>query len=290
MWLVYALISSFFFGIRGILYQWTSQRPIDRNLVLIGVYVTGTIVSLAMSFIIDQSWTAAAWVGILMGFFSFTANGAMYRAFAEGKTSVVAVFISLPPVVVVIIAYFLWNETLNLFQTAAFIVILSGIILIRYSNEISLHNLQGVHWALLAMLTFGFTDLSSKQAMLLEADIFPVLTVMYAIGTILFYTAWIKGRRAPVMNQPRIAMPLPWKRGKTFLWGMLVGLTNILGMIFILLSFSIGLTGLVSAVIALNVLYILFYARLFLKEKFSVKETIGIGLSIVGVIILHLTA
>ncbi len=43
MWFAYAIWAAFFFGLRGILYQWTSQRSIDRNLMFIGVYISSTI-------------------------------------------------------------------------------------------------------------------------------------------------------------------------------------------------------------------------------------------------------
>ena len=47
MWLLFAGFSAIAFGLRGILYHWTSQKPINRNLMLLGVFSTGVILSLA---------------------------------------------------------------------------------------------------------------------------------------------------------------------------------------------------------------------------------------------------
>lgn len=283
MWLVLAILSVFCFGLRGIFYQWTSQKQVDRNLLLLGVFITGMIVTFVLMIITQQPFTSASNIGVIMGFFSFTANAAMYRGFAVGKASVVAIIISLPPLVVVTLAYFLWGETLNLWQGIAFVVILTGIIFIRYSSELSLQNLKGVQWALLAMIGFGFTDLSAKQAMLWDAHIFPTLFLVFTTGTTCFFFVWLKNRK-----NNRNLSATQWSPQRTFFWGMTIGLTNVSGMTLILPAFDLGVTGLVSAVVAMNVLLILFYLRIFLKNKFNTREIIGISMALGGIVILHL--
>jgi drug/metabolite transporter (DMT)-like permease len=314
MWLLFAASSAVCFGFRGILYQWTSRQPIDRNLLLLGVYLSGTIIALVSNVPMKQPWSSGALIGILMGLFSFSANAAMYKGFAVGKASLIAVLTALPPVVVVILAYTLWHERLNGLQTASFAVIVAGMLLIRYSNDISLSNLQGAGWGLLAMITFALTDLMSKQATLLGASTLPALIMMYATGSLLFLAAWLLGLRKaigrtgqePALSaetaEAELAAParavaeqssagnngMRWTKPRTLLWGMVVGLTNITGMMFALPAFRLGVTGLVSAVLALNVLLILLYARVMLKEKFSRLEKGGLALAFIGILILRL--
>lgn len=321
MWLAYASLAAVCFGFRGILYQWTSRKPIERNLMLLGVYVCGAAVSIAAALALGQTWSPAVLTGVVMGAFSFVSNASMYKGFAVGKASLVAVFTALTPVVVAAVSYFRWGETLNGLQAAAFAVIVAGIVLIRYSNDLSWRNLQGVQWALLAMVTFGITDLASKQAMLWHADKMPTLFVMYATGSLLFLLLWSAGRMRDAMAasaaKPEMAVasvsaaadkpsraapedgprdgtqtsetpPERWSVKKTFGWGAIVGLTNISGMIFILPAFQNGITGLVSAVVATNVLLILLYARIWLKERWSVKELLGIVCALIGVLGLRL--
>lgn len=317
MWLAYASLAAVCFGFRGILYQWTSQKPIERNLMLLGVYVSGAFVSFAAALALGQSWSPAVWTGLVMGAFSFVSNASMYKGFSVGKASLVAVFTALTPVVVAAVSYFRWGETLNIWQAAAFLVIVAGIVIIRYSNDLSWRNLQGVQWALLAMVTFGITDLASKQAMLRQADKLPTLFVMYATGSILFFALWSLGRLrkgapgAGVGKEVAVATvsgaaaaiartdaggrgpkaeaaAAAWSIRKTIGWGAFVGLTNISGMVFILPAFQHGITGLVSAVVATNVLLILLYARVFLKERWSFQELIGILCALAGVLGLRL--
>lgn len=305
MWFLYAVLSALCFGARGILYQWTSQRPINRSLLLFGVYLSGGLIAWASNFIAGQPWTSGAWTGVFMGIFSFVANAAMYRGFASGKASIVALLTSLPPVIVTAGAWLLWKETLNIWQALSFVIIMSGMLLIRYSSGVSFKELRGAGWGLVAMLFFGLTDLSAKQATLLDASTLPALTVMYATGALLFGSAWLKekiqanrkdsalhGKPVTVSEAPAETANRPalWPAGRTLLWGMTVGISNIGGMMFIMPAFRGGLTGLVSAIIAMNAVIVLLYARVILKETFSRNETIGIICAVCGVIFLRLAA
>ncbi|MDF2962707.1 MAG: hypothetical protein K0S39_4442 [Paenibacillus sp.] len=312
MWFVFAAASAVCFGLRGILYQWTSQRPIDRNLLLFGVYLSGTVIALAVNMFAHQHWSPGVWVGAVMGLFSFISNAAIYRGFAVGKAAVIALFTGLPPVVVVIMAYFIWGEKLNLWQTLSFVIIIFGLLLIRYSNDISWNNLKGAQWGVIAMFGFGFTDLSSKQATLLGAETLPTLTLMYATGTLLFGYAWYKAqlKQAAVESQAAAAFEASagdgddaaaavappaspranWSVSKTLLWGMVVGVTNISGMMLVMPAFKLGVTGLVSVVIAMNVALVLLYARFVLKERFTPLEVCGLSSALIGIIILRLAA
>jgi bacterial/archaeal transporter family protein len=293
MWLFYAFLAAASFGARGILYQRSSRLPVNRNLMLLGVYLTGTILTLIMAIVTGQSWTYANLIGILMGSLSFGSNGAMYQGFAVGRAALIAILSGLAPIIVVIGGYLMFHETLNLAQTISFFVVLLGIIMIRYSGDLSLKQLKGVQWGIIAMVLFGATDLAGKGAMLLQGDVFPTLFLMFTTGSIWFFWFWQRGlrRTAPPMGRAQAeiaaASEAEWSKGKTVLWGMVVGLSNVLGMIFILYAFQTGIAGLVSAIVAANVLIIMLYARLILKEKFQRLEGWGIAVTFCGILLLR---
>ncbi|WP_028547827.1 DMT family transporter [Paenibacillus sp. UNC451MF] len=311
MWFMFAAASAICFGLRGVLYQWTSQRPIDRNLLLLGVYLSGTVIAAVVNLFVGQPWSDGCWVGVLMGLFSFISNASMYKGFAVGKASLIAMFTGLPPVVVVILAYFLWDEKLNMWQSLSFLIIVFGILMIRYSNDISLRNLQGAQWGAITMIAFGITDLSSKKATMLGAATLPTLLMMYVTGSLFFGISWYMGRRKLDSAKAMVAAaseetpvtapgttvteehPLPkpnWSDSRTLLWGMFVGLTNISGMMLVMPAFKLGVTGLVSVVIAMNVVFVLLYARFVLKERFSRLEVSGLTFALIGILILRLAA
>lgn len=289
MWLLCALLSAVCFGLRGILYQWSSQKPIDRNLMLFGVFSTGAVGSLAASWLTAASWPPAVLFGILMGFFSFLANAAMYKGFEVAKAALIAFLVSLASVADLLLALVLWGEKPNLPQWIAFVVVVAGVLLVRYSGDISLKNLRGAHWGVITMLLFSFTDLTNKQATLLAAPLFPTLSLMFMTGAFLFCGTWLAGRIRPrkkTADAASASRGILWNGRKTYGWGLLVGVTNMLGMVFIYLGFTYGVTGLVAAVVSVNVVLIILYAWVFLKEKTTPLEIAGMSLALFGVVLL----
>lgn len=288
MWIIYALLAALFFGARGIMYQWTSQKNLDRNLMLFGVFFVGFVISTIAMIVLNQQWYA--WsdvlVGVAMGVGSFSSNAALHKGFSQGKASLISILAGLPPLFVVLLAYIIWNETLTTQQLIGFVIIFVGLYTIRYSNDISFSNLQGAQWGLLAALFFAINDLLGKQSTRLEADMFATLTLMFGVGGLLFALSWWQGASRRSKSQ---AEAYQWSNSKTFACGLVVGLTNVAGMMAILTAFAIGAAGLVSAVAAMNILFILLYSRVFLKEAFSRQEVIGLTAALVGIVILRLS-
>jgi drug/metabolite transporter (DMT)-like permease len=311
MWLTYSVFAALIFGVRGILYHWTSQRPLNRNLLLCGTFSMGAIINGICALVFSSDWTMATLIGIQMGLFSFGGNASMFKGFAVGKASLVAILTALPSVVVVIVAFGLWNERLHAMQLIAFVVIISGVLLVRMSNAISLRNLQGAQWGLLAMLMFAANDLSGKWSTMMEADLFPTMFFVFMTGTVCFGVWWLRdlqserGKRAlalqsvsPAGGEVRVSQhasssiadnhPTAWSGKRTYLVGLAIGISNGVGMMLIVTAFSLGKAGLVSAVAALNVLIVLLYTRFFVKEKFKRVEVIGITLAFAGILLLRL--
>lgn len=304
MWITFSIFAAISFGLRGILYHWTSQKPLNRNALLCGTFAMGALVNLAISLAISSPWSLACLIGIQMGLFSFGGNASMFKGFAVGKASLVAVLTSLPSVVVVIMAYFLWNEKLHLMQFIAFLVIVGGVLLVRYSNDLSLRDLKGAQWGILATLLFAGNDLSGKWSTMMGAELYPSMFMLFTTGAICFGLWWLKDRRAEAMTaeiaaasesavqtsgeigvSPRASR---WSDSRTFMIGMAVGTTNTLGMMLIITAFGLGKAGLVSAVVALNVLIVLLYTRFIVKEKFTRTEIAGIVLSFLGILLMRL--
>lgn len=313
MWLLFSALAAISFGMRGILYHWTSQQSLKRNTLLCGTFFMGALISLVCSFVLKQEWTTTSLVGVQMGLFSYAANASMFKGFKVGKASVVAILTALPAVLVVIGAYFIWGERLNLMQFIAFIIIVSGVLLVRYSNDITIQNLQGSQWGLLALLMFAFNDLTGKWSTILDSPMFPTLFLMFVTGTICFGFGWLRdykvknkfvnrelaasSENSTTANQTKqrgnsilSEEKSPWSEKRTFLVGMGVGISNIVGMIFILIAFEYGKAGLVSAVVALNVFLVLLYTRFFVKEKFTKLELTGIFAAIAGILFMRLYA
>lgn len=291
MWLMYALFAAIAFGLRGVLYHKTSTLQLDRNLMLSGVFASGVIINGVIILVTGAQWSASSLVGIQMGLFSFAASACMYKAFAVGKASIVAILSSLQSVVVVVVAYLLWDEKLHAMQLLAFLVLIIGVVTIRYSSDISLSNMQGAQWALLTMLFFAGNDLSGKWSTMLQAERYPTMFMMFTTGTLCFAIWWLveqRGKQAQTGVRQASGTVRRYSNRSTFVIGLGVGITNAVGMIFILQSFELGKTGLVSAVIAMNVVIILLYTRFVVRERLTKFEVIGMIVAICGILLIHL--
>ncbi|THF74046.1 EamA family transporter [Cohnella fermenti] len=306
MWFIFGLAAASCFGLRGILYQWTSQRKVNRSALLFGVYLSGALVAAIVNAVVGQHWTEAAWWGALMGCFSFVANASMYKGYAVGKASLIALMTGLPPLVVVLGAFFLWEEKLGAGQLAGFAVVLIGLVAIRYSSDLRTGQLRGLTWGFLTMVFFGFTDLTSKQSTISDAATLPTLIMMYATGTLLFAGQWLldavragkaerpgKAKREIAASAEQAQPKAPsavWPIRRTVLWGMTVGLTNIAGMMFLIPAFRDGATGIVSALGAMNAAIVLAYAKFCLKEEMRRTEAIGMALALGGIVVMRLAS
>jgi hypothetical protein len=260
-WFTFAIASVICFGVRGILYQWTAQRPIDRNLLLFGVYVSGMAISFTMNIFAKESWTHGSWLGILMGLFSFAANSSVHKGYAVGRATII--------------------ESLSIFQFVGLSIIILGLLIFRVGNDLQKGELHGWKWGGLSMIFFGLTDIASKQATLLEASILPVLTLMFGTGSLLFLCSYMRkfkfnsnilgGREAHVLSFENQTSNQIWSTKRILIWGLVVGITNISGMILMLAAFRDGITGIVSAICSMSAIVVLLYARFVLKEKMSSK-------------------
>jgi drug/metabolite transporter (DMT)-like permease len=301
MWLVLAVSVAIVYGVRAILFHWSSRQGLDRNVLLLGAYLGAFLLSIALNGIIDQAWNKGALFGIWIGAFAFVSNSSMYKGYATGKASLIAILIGTSPLVVTTLSYLLWGETLSMGQGLAFVIILAGVFLISYSNDISWRQLKGAQWGLLAMLFFGMTDIICKLSVIEGAETLPTLILMFGTGAILFLGNWYwdkkKGGRLQRKQGAAVeasegaglaASGLGWSGSRTLAWGMIVGLTNFAAMMFILPAFKLGVTGLVSAIISANVLLVVLYARLVLKERMARAERCGMVLILGGVIMIKL--
>lgn len=288
MWLVFAALSSLHFAMRGILFQVYSRKPADRNVILIGMFFAGTIVSLICSLINPSPWNTYSLLGIVMGVLSFVGNSAMYKAYAVGKASYIALLISITPVVVTFLAYLFWQEVLTDFQLFALIILMGGIVLVRVSGDFTLHDHSGTGWAIVTIFAFAFVDLLSKQTMRYEAPVFHVALFMFSSGMWCFLINYglVFLRKKTNAHWIGTHPSGRWSIVRCLCAGFTVGMAAAGGLIFSLPAMKLGHTGLVSAVINAQIILIVLYAAIFRRERVKLLEYVGIAIVLAGIVTL----
>lgn len=286
LWIIFSITAAVLFGTRAILYQRATRHPLNPNMVLLGVYVAGFLWSLILLFIERPAWSSGAWIGVAMGVFSFTANVAMLRGFAVGKASLIALLAGLPPVVVVLVALVAWDERLTWVQWGAFGLIVLGIAVIRFTKEMREGGLRGAWWGVLTLVAFGFHDLTGKLVTREAAPRLWALLVLFATASLLVLALEAARRtRTRALPAPSSA-PTPWPLARTLAFGMLAGTLHFFGTFLLMHAFKTGLAGLVSALVSLNVVLVIAYAGIVIRERFTRNTWLGMALALIGVIVL----
>jgi drug/metabolite transporter (DMT)-like permease len=210
----------------------------------------------------------------------------MLRGFAVGKASLIALMSGLPSLVVVSLSYVIWDERLNGVQVAAFVLIVAGIVTIRYTRDLRSGSMKGFGWGLLTLVLFGLHDISGQFSMKADAPQMWSLFMLFVTAAVFVGVMGViqKMRARGVASEA--AVPGQWSVVRTFATGMMIGLFHMGGTFFLMRAFDIGMTGLVTAVVSMNVVLIIAYAGVFLKERFALKEWIGMLAALVGVVVL----
>lgn len=297
MWFTCALGAAFFFGLRSILYQWSSQRRMDRNLLFAMVYIGSTILMIGVDVWMQSDWNQATLLGIVMGLFSCTANTCLYKGYAVGRASVIGFFSGLTPVLVTVAAAWLWQEKLAWMQWVGLLIVVGSLFIVRYTKELQQGQYTGWQWGLLAIVGYSLTDLTSKQALFMGASIIPTLTVMFLTSSVLFTLSYLHGKwrqreghtaSASTDDSTRTKQPKTnsWTFFSMLRLGVLIALVNVIAMMLKLAAFDGGITGVASAIMALSVVVVLVYARFYLKESWRPLEVYGVLLALLGVVIM----
>jgi drug/metabolite transporter (DMT)-like permease len=286
MWIVFAVVAAVLFGIRGIWYQWTSRKPLHPTLLVLGVNVSGALLALAIIVSQGIAWDQTALIGCAMGLFSVGGNLAMLRGFAVGKASLIALMSGLPSLVVVSLSYVIWDERLNVVQLAAFLLIVAGIVTIRYTRDLRSGSMKGFGWGLLTLVLFGLHDISGQYSMKADAPQMWSLFMLFVTAAVFVGVMGVIQKMRARGAVREAAVPGQWSVVRTFATGMMIGLFHMGGTFFLMRAFDIGMTGLVTAVVSMNVVLIIAYAGVFLKERFALKEWIGMLAALVGVVVL----
>jgi transporter family protein len=279
MWIVFALAAAVAFAARGVLFLSTAAKPYDRHTIMLGIFLSGALLCVAAS--IGASWAGVWGIGIAMGVSTIAANVCLFQGFAVGNPTVIALLSAMPPALVVLLAYVTWGEALTFGQIIAFLCILCGVLIVRSARRIRWTDMQGAHWGVLALICFAVTDMLGKTSTKLGAQTLPTLTVAFLTGVAFFA---VRTALRPDPQRAPYALTRPF--GRALRVGMVIGITNAVGMVCIVSAFALGITGLVSAIVATNALLIVLYTRIRGIEPWRLNESIGMVCTLIGIVLL----
>ncbi len=278
MWFAYALLGAVITGIGQVLVKRGQVKltPLLDNL-LAAIIVNLILVPFLLLRGVDIS---AGGNIIVYALIAATMYATFYYIISFGKVSLMISLINTFPIVTIVLAVSYLHESPNLYQWFGIILIILGVICISRekvkNGDINKKRIWIV-WGLLGSLAIGIAEFVTKLATL-RVDGFTFtffVYLMYIPILVIFMVFDRKGRKLEMLKSK---------------WNLLFTLIGIFfvegGLIAIALAYQHGRASLVSPVVATHMLITVVLAAIFLKEKLSPVQRIGILLTLVGVSII----
>jgi len=219
-------------------------------------------------------WPVVWKLGPLLGAVLALAYVSYYRGLETGTVSIVAAVSSAWFAVGVILAFIFLGEALSIYQALVIGIITIGIIMLSGVQPSPGGRPTGFGYGLAAMLFGGIATLLFKY--MVEAA-GPMLTSFVgSIGSVMLLWLWLQ--------HSGVIIKLPGRKRLHIL--IAAGLLDVTGVLFMIIGLAQAPIFIVAPLAAAHPIVTMSLAGIFLKERLSTLQWVGVALTILGVIVL----
>lgn len=295
-WILYSIAAAFFWGTWGVVAKLISDdvSPFTNHLLFsVGMLLT---LPLVIKKVRSEGWSMAQpnrrgilW-GLLAGVLAVTGNVAVYQAFTSGGLAAIVIPVTnLYPLVTIAIALLAFNEKLNwinaigIFLAIPAVVMLSGESLLfdnpaAFFKTIGLHSGTARPWLLYSLIALFFWGVfSAAQKETTNSISAEWSYVSFIVSSVLIALVFALLGLADFAISTR-----------TLVLGSVAGMLNGLGVLSSFAAYSAeGKASKVTTIAgALQPVFTIVLALVFLNESLSVIELLGILLAVIGALTL----
>lgn len=285
-WLAYAVTAGLCWGVWGTLAKFISEDVSPyMNHIVFTIGMLFTLPLAARKCRRNQLNRKGVLWGFIAGFFAISGNIAIYYAFTSGgEASIVVPLTNLYPMVTIIIAFLFLKEKLNILNVAGLFMALPAIVLLSgYYSMLTdpvdfFKTIELENWLWFSLISFFCWGIFSVSQKITTNNLTTEWAyIIFIVTSVLFSIGFLIAGKADLALSARSAS-----------LGSLAGMLNGLG---VLASFAAyRAEGKASAVTtiagALQPVFTIILAIVFLHEQFSNAEGIGILLAIMGALLL----
>ena len=270
MWIVSTFIAALFFAASSMVNKIAMREEMAVEKLLPGTFLAGfALLALKQGRLMPPVSRPLLAGGLAMSFFSMINCVAILLAIRSGPVGKVAAVAGSHSVITPLAAWLLLAEKLNLWQWAAVGLATGGMVLVQMQLEDETASPAAGPWFVLALL--GAASASSEtlvldRAVVLQNDGMAGLVWSYFFSFV-FTSLWFLYQR----QCPRL---------RPFCLGAADGAISAAGMIFFAQALAGGPAGLVAALSTTAVSMRAIGGRLFFAERLSLRNWIGIILSV----------
>lgn len=203
-----------------------------------------------------------------------------YQGLEKGNVTVISAVINLHTIFVIGVAYFAFGQRITTLQIPAIILMLIGILCVSVNvadlkkGQISL--LKGVKETLFAVVLFGIFYWPLNEYIVERTD---WLTVVFITKAVALVAVLMIAR----CTKQTVALPKIETKQKRIITG--IGLLEALAVLGVSYGLSNGDSIIVAPVSSALTIVTVTLAIIFLKEKISRLQAVGIALTIIGIIL-----
>ena len=219
-------------------------------------------------------WTVVLKLGPILGIVFALAYVAYYRGLETGTVSIVVAVASAWFAVGVILAFILLDEVLSARQILIIGIIAAGIIMLSGLQKSTTGKPTGFSYGVASMLLLGTATLLLKY--LGEASGPIITSFVGSIGSIIVLWIWLR------ISGFKVGLP---KRDGIHVL-MIAGLLDVGGVLCMIIGLSQAPIFIVASLSAAHPIVTMVLALIFLKERLSKVQTVGVMLTVLGVMAL----
>jgi drug/metabolite transporter (DMT)-like permease len=188
-WLLYSLLAMIFFGLGGFSLGLHTQSPILSKFQVSSGYFTAGLLCLTYSLLFeghfpDLKYEAGLLTSVLTGTLNHLGNFSLILGyhFDPENTGIISIMVIGASIMSSVLAYFIFNEKLAVFDVLGMVLCASGLVLIGiYSKINSFESFLGFGFGLAALVFYAIRSLTTRKAQrqgiaLMKSAIFSVFS------------------------------------------------------------------------------------------------------------------
>ncbi len=281
--LLISMGAAFLFAVIGILYKLVGLKPWSDDgfrFVMMGLGTVAAGVMWAISR--ERPGATVIWLGLLCGVFGLISLFSVMRSMVLGSAAATWVVLNLSIALVIVLAPFLWNETITLRQWSGLGLFALSVFLFARDRGEAEHRPITWRWAVPATLMFFMNGLTVVVFKVLDRAVaepymFSTLTIYYG-STTLFLVPVFMAR-----HWKNVFIKLP-----ELITGFLAALAMMVGQAFLLKAISIDATTSIPVIHGANVVIVSIAASVLFREKFKAWSIAGVTAGVASIFLLML--
>ncbi|MBJ6362219.1 EamA family transporter [Paenibacillus sp. GCM10012307] len=296
MWLFIAIGSAVLFGLAGLGMKVSQMKQGSVHMLLLGLYITGTLGFAAHSIYLDTDWNVMLdwkyWVaGAVIGAGSAWGNAIFMKALDYGPAALTSPLTNVNIVLVVLMSTLFYKETLAITEGLAIALLLFSVVIIsaRRQEPLSAPEKKWFVYIAAAIILFAFRNGGLKVTEELAMANSAVLFIAYLLSIIWFFPPALKEwseQRTLTSAQSQLEGARKLRTG--VVWGLLSGLFSYGGLQLYAVALETGKANLAAPIFATNSLVVAFGAILLFRERLTPLQVFSLVCTMGGLVMIRL--